>query len=76
MTVMELIEALKGFDPTDLVVIEDAYGDYVPMTDRVIPVRIGEADEADEVHECASITAGEWPAGTVIDYAIPTPEED
>lgn len=72
MTVMELIEALKGFDPTDLVVIEDAYGDYVPMTDRVIPVRIGEADG--EIHECASITAGEWPEGTVINYAIP--EED
>jgi hypothetical protein len=68
MTVLELIDALKGFDPTDLVVIEDEHGDYLPMTDNVTRVRISEAGDE---YSCASITAGEWPAGTVIEFAIP-----
>jgi hypothetical protein len=68
MTVGEMIEALKRFDSSDLFVVENAEGDYVPMTDNLTRVRIG----ADGYHyHC--VAAG-YEDAWLIDYAIP--EED
>ena len=68
MTVAEMIEALKRFDSSDLLVVENAEGDYVPMGERVVRVRIG-ADG--EHYHCAAVGFEDaWP----IDYALP--EED
>ena len=73
MTVRELIEALKRFDDSDLLVVENAEGDYVPMTDRVARVRIGTGTEH---YDCAAVGFDEaWDTedGGVV-YALP--EED
>jgi hypothetical protein len=77
MTVSELIEALKRFEGTDLIVIQNDAGDYMPMTDRVVRARIG-ADG--EHYHCAALgfedcwpckNGGAWPS---VDYVLP--EED
>jgi hypothetical protein len=74
MTVAEMIEALKRFDDTDLFVIENDAGDYVPLRDSLTRVRIGVTDG--EHHDCVAVCgATAWPTedGGIV-YALP--EED
>ena len=73
MTVAEMIKVLKRYDPTDLLVIENDQGDYLPLTDRLGRVRIGVGDEE---HHCVAIGNDDcWPTeGGGILYALP--EED
>jgi hypothetical protein len=73
MTVSELIEDLKRFEGTDLIVIENDAGDYMPMADCIVRVRIG-ADG--EHYHCAAFGFEDrWPNKSGgVDYALP--EED
>jgi hypothetical protein len=70
MTVGEMIEALKRFDSSDLFVVENHEGDYVPMGDDLLRVRIGTVDTH---YDCVAVTFDDaWKTEVV--YALP--EED
>jgi hypothetical protein len=59
MTVIELIEELKRFDDTDILVFQ-IDGDYAPIADHLVRVRIG----ADDKHyHCAAFSHSSWPSG-------------
>jgi hypothetical protein len=68
MTVAEMIEALKRFDDSDLLVIETADGDYMPLSDELVRVKIGVNSEH---YRCAAVGHETWPSESGgYDYAL------
>jgi|HubBroStandDraft_5_1064220.scaffolds.fasta_scaffold145312_5 hypothetical protein len=73
MTVGEMIEALKRFDSSDLFVVENHEGDYVPMSDRLVRVKIGTGTEH---YDCVAVGYDDaWPTEDG-GYVYALPEED
>jgi hypothetical protein len=70
MTAGEMIEALKRFDPTDLIVIENDEGDFMPLADRLERIRMGVDGEH---YNCLAVSFDAWPGE--INYAIPKEDD-
>jgi hypothetical protein len=70
MTAGEMIEALKRFDSTDLLVAENDEGDFVPLAERIVRVRMGVNDER---YNCLAVSFEAW-AGDV-NYSIPDKDD-